>query len=178
MMDEVQTGLGRTGRWFGFEHAGIRPDVVQLAKALGNGMPIGACWARADVAAVFEPGDHGTTYGGQPLATSAARATLAVMESEDVPVRAERAGARLAEGLGGLPGVTHVRGLGLLLGAELAEGLDAREIASAALDAGLVVNPITPTALRLAPPLLVGDHEIDEALAILDVVLRERVQPS
>lgn len=178
MMDEVQTGLGRTGRWFGFEHAGIRPDVVQLAKALGNGMPIGACWARADVAAVFEPGDHGTTYGGQPLATSAARATLAVMESEDVPARAERAGARLAEGLGGLPGITDVRGLGLLLGAELAEGIAAREIAAGALEAGLVVNPITPTALRLAPPLLVGDHEIDEALAILDVVLRERVQSS
>ncbi|MBI3256893.1 MAG: acetylornithine/succinylornithine family transaminase [Actinobacteria bacterium] len=178
MMDEVQTGLGRTGRWFGFEHAGIRPDVVQLAKALGNGMPIGACWARADVAAVFEPGDHGTTYGGQPLATSAARATLAVMEAEDVPARAERAGARLAEGLAGLPGVVDVRGLGLLLGAELAEGIDAKEIAAVALDAGLVVNPITPTALRLAPPLLVGDHEIDEALAILDAVLRERVQPS
>lgn len=178
MMDEVQTGLGRTGRWFGFEHAGIRPDVVQLAKALGNGMPIGACWARADVAAVFEPGDHGTTYGGQPLATSAARATLAVMEAEDVPARADRAGARLAEGLAGLPGVVDVRGLGLLLGAELAEGIDAKEIAAVALDAGLVVNPITPTALRLAPPLLVGDHEIDEALAILDAVLRERVQPS
>ncbi|MBI1843333.1 MAG: acetylornithine/succinylornithine family transaminase [Actinobacteria bacterium] len=178
MMDEVQTGLGRTGRWFGFEHAGIRPDVVQLAKALGNGMPIGACWARADVAAVFEPGDHGTTYGGQPLATSAARATLAVMEAEDVPARADRAGARLAEGLAGLPGVVDVRGLGLLLGAELAEGIDAKEIAAVALDAGLVVNPITPTALRLAPPLLVGDHEIDEALAILDAVLRERAQPS
>ncbi len=176
MMDEVQTGLGRTGRWFGFEHAGIRPDVVQLAKALGNGMPIGACWARADVAAVFEPGDHGTTYGGQPLATSAARATLAVMEAEDVPARAERAGARLAEGLAGLPGVVDVRGLGLLLGAELAEGIDAKEIAAVALDAGLVVNPITSTALRLAPPLLVGDHEIDEALAILDAVLRERAQ--
>lgn len=171
MMDEVQTGLGRTGRWFGFEHAGIRPDVVQLAKALGNGMPIGACWARAEVASVFEPGDHGTTYGGQPLATSAARATLAVMEAEDVPARAAKAGARLAEGLRRLPGVLDVRGLGLLLGAELAEGLDARTIATAALDAGLVVNPITPTALRLAPPLLVADHEIDEALEILDTVL-------
>ena len=85
MVDEVQTGLGRTGRWFGFEHFGVRPDVVTMAKALGNGVPIGACWARRDVAAAFEPGDHATTFGGQPLATAAARAVLAVMEREDVP---------------------------------------------------------------------------------------------
>lgn len=172
MMDEVQTGLGRTGRWFGFEHAGIKADVVQLAKALGNGMPIGACWARAEVASVFEPGDHGTTYGGQPMATAAARATLGVMEAEDVPALATKAGARLGAGLSALPGVISVRGLGLLLGAELAKGLDAKVIAMAALDAGLVVNPITPTALRLAPPLLVSDDEIDEALSILETVLR------
>ena len=97
IVDEVQTGLGRTGRWFGFEHSGVRPDVVTMAKALGNGVPIGACWARADVAAAFEPGDHATTFGGQPLATAAARAVLDVMEREDVPARAARAGARLAE---------------------------------------------------------------------------------
>ncbi len=172
MMDEVQTGLGRTGRWFGFEHAGIKADVVQLAKALGNGMPIGACWARTEVTCVFEPGDHGTTYGGQPMAAAAARATLAVMEAEDVPALATKAGERLSVGLSALPGVVSVRGLGLLLGAELAKGLDAKVIAMAALDAGLVVNPITPTALRLAPPLLVSDDEIDEALSILETVLR------
>src|SRR5690606_2970812 len=94
MVDEVQTGLGRTGRWFGRQHFGVQPDVVTLAKALGNGMPIGACWARREVA-VFEPGDHATTFGGQPLATSAARAVLAEMAKEDVPARAERAGQRL-----------------------------------------------------------------------------------
>jgi len=167
ILDEVQTGLGRTGDWFGFQHEGIRPDIVTLAKALGNGMPIGACWARAEVATAFVPGDHGTTFGGQPLAAAAARATLAVMEAENVPVRAARAGARLSEGLAALPGVTSVRGRGLLLAAELADR-PSRDVAAAALDGGLVVNPVTPTAIRLAPSLLVSDAEIDEALAVLE----------
>ena len=171
MFDEVQTGLGRTGEWFAFQHAGVRPDVVTMAKALGNGVPIGACWARREVAAVMQPGDHATTFGGQPLAAAAARAVLAVMEREDAPGRATRAGRHLAEGLHRLDQVASVRGLGLLLAAELAEGIDAREVASAALDAGLVVNGVTPTALRLAPPLLVSDDEIDEAVGILAEVL-------
>jgi predicted acetylornithine/succinylornithine family transaminase len=172
IVDEVQAGLGRTGRWFGFEDSGIAPDVVTMAKALGNGVPIGACWARAEVAAAFEPGDHATTFGGQPLAARAALAVLDVMEAEDVPARAERAGARLAEGLAALPGVAEVRGRGLLLAAEL-DGIEAPMIATAALDAGLVVNAVTPTALRLEPPLLVTDTEIDEALIILGRVLVE-----
>jgi acetylornithine/N-succinyldiaminopimelate aminotransferase len=171
MVDEVQTGLGRTGRWFGFEHHGITPDVVTLAKALGNGVPIGACWARRDVAAVMEPGDHGSTFGGQPLAAAAARAVLTVMQREDVPSRARRAGARLTTALVALPQVSSVRGAGLLLGAELVEGIDARPVAAAALDAGLIVNAVTPTTIRLAPPLLVADPEIDEAVAILAAVL-------
>jgi acetylornithine/succinyldiaminopimelate/putrescine aminotransferase len=170
IVDEVQTGLGRTGRWFGFQHFGVMPDVVTVAKALGNGVPIGACWARADVAASFAPGLHATTFGGQPLATSAARAVLRVMEAEDGPGRARRAGERLRAALGGLPAVSHVRGLGLLLAAEL-DGPDARVVASEALDAGLLVNGVTPTAVRLAPPLLVTDDEIDEAVAILARVI-------
>jgi predicted acetylornithine/succinylornithine family transaminase len=170
MLDEVQTGLGRTGEWFGFQHEGIRPDVVTMAKALGNGMPIGACWARAEVADAFVPGDHGTTFGGQPLAAAAARATLAVMEAEDVPARATRAGARLAEGLAALAGVASVRGRGLLLAAELTDRA-ARDVAAAALDAGLVVNAVTPSAIRVAPSLLVTDDEIDEALAVLAGIL-------
>ena len=97
IIDEVQTGLGRTGRWFGFEHAGIPPDIVTMAKALGNGMPIGACWARADVAAAFAPGDHATTFGGQPLAARAALAVLDVMERETSRAARARAGARLSE---------------------------------------------------------------------------------
>jgi acetylornithine/N-succinyldiaminopimelate aminotransferase len=170
MVDEVQTGLGRTGRWFGHQVADIRPDVVTMAKALGNGVPIGACWADAGVAAAFEPGDHATTYGGQPLATAAARAVLAVMEAEDVPARAARAGARIVELASGLPRVKGVRGAGLLLGVEL-DGPDAREVAAVALDAGLVVNGVTPTTLRLAPSLLVSDDEIDTAIDILRTVL-------
>ncbi len=177
IMDEVQTGLGRTGRWWGFEHAGIRPDVVTSAKALGNGVPIGACWARADIAAAFQPGDHGSTFGGQPLASSAALATLRVMEAEDVPARAAAHGARLAKALEATTGVATVRGLGLLLAAELEPAiLDAHEggakgVQARLLSAGLVVNAVTPTALRLAPPLLVSDEEIDEAVAILASVL-------
>ncbi len=176
MVDEVQTGLGRTGRWFGFHHLGVEPDVATMAKALGNGVPIGACWARADVAAVFRPGDHATTFGGQPLATATARAVLAVMEQEDVPVRAARAGARLAERLDGLPGVAGVRGLGLLLAVELA-GHDAAEVNSALLDAGLVANAVTPTALRLAPSLLISDDEIDEAVDTIAKVLEATTTP-
>jgi acetylornithine/N-succinyldiaminopimelate aminotransferase len=172
MVDEVQTGLGRTGRWFAHQHYGVRPDVVTMAKALGNGVPIGACWARDEVAAAFVPGDHATTFGGQPLATAAARAVLAVMEAEDVPARAVAQGARLMEGLSALPGVADVRGLGLLIAAELEEGKKAAPIAAAALDAGLVINAVTPSALRLAPSLLVSDEEIDEALALLGSVLK------
>jgi acetylornithine/N-succinyldiaminopimelate aminotransferase len=171
VVDEVQTGLGRTGRWFGFQHLGVRPDVVTMAKALGNGVPIGACWARAEVASAFEPGDHATTFGGQPLAAAAARAVLAVMQAEDVPARAARAGARFRERLEGLPSVASVRGLGLLLAVELS-GRDARDVNRALLDAGVVVNAVTPTALRLAPSLLISDDEIDEATTIIEKVLQ------
>jgi acetylornithine/succinyldiaminopimelate/putrescine aminotransferase len=171
VVDEVQTGLGRTGRWFGFQHLGVQPDVVTIAKALGNGVPIGACWARADVASVFEPGDHATTFGGQPLATAAARAVLAVMQAENAPERAGRAGARFRERLEALPGVAAVRGLGLLLAVELSER-DARDLNRALLDAGLVANAVTPTALRLAPSLLISDDEIDEAITIIEKVLQ------
>ncbi len=172
MMDEVQTGLGRTGRWFGFEHGDdVRPDVVTLAKALGNGMPIGACWARRDVAAAFKLGDHATTFGGQPLAARAALAVLDVMEQENVPRRAEEQGKRLMDGLRTLPAVVDVRGLGLLVAAELAEGIVAGDVAEACLERGLVLNAVTPTSLRLAPPLLVTDADIATAIEILRGVL-------
>ncbi len=171
MVDEVQTGLGRTGKWFGFQHHDVRPDVVTMAKALGNGVPIGACWARADVAAAFEPGDHATTFGGQPLATAAARAVLTEMQRIDAPACAARAGARLMQALRELDGVAEVRGAGLLIAAQLDDGYDARAVTLDALHAGLVVNAVTPTALRLAPPLNVSDDEIDEAVAVLDKVL-------
>jgi 4-aminobutyrate aminotransferase-like enzyme len=171
IVDEIQTGLGRTGEWFGFQHFGVEPDVVMMAKALGNGMPIGACWARREVAAAFSAGDHGTTYGGQPLAASAARATLAIMERENAPQLAEHAGAHLRRSLLAVDGVVEVRGLGLLLAAQLADGLDARAVVAEALTAGLVLNAVSPTSIRFAPPLIVTDSEIDEAVAILVAVL-------
>lgn len=164
VVDEVQTGLGRTGEWFGFQHTDVRPDVVTMAKALGNGMPIGACWARQDVAAAFSPGDHASTFGGQPLSVRAALAVLDVMEERDVPTRAAAAGERLRAALATSPGVVAVRGAGLLLAAELRSGLDAKAVAQACLDERLLVNAITPTALRFAPPLLVSDDEIDLAV--------------
>jgi len=173
MLDEVQTGLGRTGHWFAFQAQGLQPDVVTMAKALGNGMPIGACWARAEVAAAFGPGDHGSTYGGQPLALSAAKATLATMEKEDVCGRALAQGVTLRAGLAELPGVVSVRGAGLLLAAQLDLPV-AKEISAAALEKGLLVNAVRPDAIRVAPPLLVSDDEIAQALAILRAALNEQ----
>ena len=175
IIDEVQTGLGRTGEWFGFQHAGIVPDVVTMAKGLGNGVPIGAVWATAEVAAAFGPGDHGSTFAGQPLAAAGAREVLRIMEEMDAPRMARERGAELTALLEALPGVTSVRGLGLLLGAELdpevLAGRTAPEVARACLDAGLVVNGVTPTALRLAPPMTISSGELDEGVAILAGVL-------
>ena len=172
IVDEVQTGLARTGRWFGFHHDGVVPDVVTVAKALGNGVPIGACWARSEVAAAFQPGDHATTFGGQPLAVSAALATLAVMRDEDAPGRATRAGQLLSERLRKLPGVHDVRGRGLLLAAVL-DGAVAKAVVDLALERGLVLNAVAPDAIRLAPPLLVSDEEIEEASTLLEGCLAE-----
>lgn len=179
MLDEVQTGLGRTGRWFGFEHSpGVRPDVVTLAKALGNGMPIAACWARGDAGTALGVGDHGSTFGGQPLAARAALAVLDVMEATDIPRRAAHAGETLTAGLRALPAVADVRGAGLLIAAELTPGHDANAVARICLTRGLIVNPVTPTALRFAPPLLVTDDEIRDAVAILAAVLDDTTAAS
>ena len=177
MVDEVQTGLGRTGSWFAHQHLDVAPDVVTMAKALGNGVPIGACWARAEVADAFRPGDHATTFGGQPLAAAAARATLAVMEAEDVPTRALRAGRAFTAALEALPGVESVRGRGLLLGVELTPGVDARLVASELLAEGVIVNAVTPTALRLAPSLLIDDHEIAEGVDAIAAVVARHLDP-
>ncbi len=173
IVDEVQTGLGRTGRWFAFEHTDAAPDVVTMAKALGNGVPIGACWARTAVAEEFGPGDHATTFGGQPLAARAALTVLEVMEREDVPARADAAGHRLGAAVAVLDEVTDVRGLGLLLAAELRPDVDARLAARECLERGLLVNAVTPTALRLAPPLLVTEDEIERAVETLSAVLAD-----
>ncbi|MGZ4714625.1 MAG: acetylornithine transaminase [Acidimicrobiia bacterium] len=174
VVDEVQTGLARTGRWFGFEHGGdVRPDVVTMAKALGNGVPIGACWARREVAAAFKPGDYASTFGGQPLAARAALTVLDVMERESAPALATARGNTLIRALRSVPQVVDVRGVGLLVAAELATGVAAPAVAARCLERGLVVNAVTPTSLRFAPPLLVTDAEIDDAVGILTTVLTE-----
>ncbi len=183
IVDEVQTGLARTGEWFAWHHhfdpaggptGAVRPDIVTMAKALGNGVPIGAVWARREVAAAFQPGDHATTFGGQPLAASAARAVLHTMEAIGAPAVAAARGEELAGKLMGVPGVVDTRGLGLLIAAELdtdAAGRSGPEVAAACLEAGLVINGITPTAVRFAPPLVVSSEQIDEGLAIFASVL-------
>ena len=175
VLDEIQTGLARTGRWFGYQHAGVQPDIVTMAKALGNGVPVGAAWARAGVAAAFAPGDHGSTFAGQPLALAAVRAVLAEMQAMDAPAVAARLGVALRSLLEGIDGVTGVRGRGLLLAAELSDdaraGRSAKDIASACLERGLVTNGVTPTALRFAPPFVVSVEQLAEGCSILAEVL-------
>jgi acetylornithine/N-succinyldiaminopimelate aminotransferase len=171
MVDEVQTGFARTGRWFGFEHAGVRPDVVTMAKAMGNGFPVGAVWARREVAAAFQPGDHGSTYSGTAIATAVVSAVIAEMRRIDAPALAAARGDYLRARLEAVPGVASVRGRGLLVAAELDGGRDAKAVYTELLARGLVTNPVTATALRLAPPITVSEAEIDEAIAVLTGVL-------
>jgi len=174
IFDEVQTGLGRTGKWFAFQHYDIAPDIVTLAKALGGGLPIGACIAREDVADAFKPGDHATTFGGGPVPCAAALAVLDVIDSEGLVARSADAGERLIAALSsataGNMAVGEIRGLGLLIAIELA-GDWAAEIVGKALEKGLIVNNVAPNAVRLAPPLIVSDDQIEQAVEILAGIL-------
>jgi predicted acetylornithine/succinylornithine family transaminase len=169
ILDEVQTGLGRTGRWFAHQHHGIAPDVMTLAKGLGGGLPIGACLAapRADV---FEPGDHGSTFGGNPLACAAAIAVLAVIERDGLVGHAAEMGEALNGALLDL-GVKEVRGLGLMQAFELEEPR-AKAFQQASLDAGLIVNAVDDHSVRLVPPLIIGTAEIDRAHSTMRQVLK------
>ncbi len=173
IVDEIQTGFARTGHWFGFEIDGVSPDVVTLAKAMGNGMPIGACWARRDVAAVFQPGDHGSTYSGTALATSAVSAVVDEMRRIDAPRLAAEQGARFTELLLRLPQVESVRGAGLILGAQLVAGIDAPQAYQALLERGLICNAVNSSTLRFLPPLTVSEDELTEAANLLAGVLQE-----
>ena len=163
IVDEVQTGFGRTGDWFAFQRLGISPDMVTLAKAIASGFPVGALFARAEIAAAFQPGDHGTTYGGQALAMAAAKATIEALIELDAPATARAKGKRLTAAIERLSGVAGVRGSGLLLGVELEQPL-ARATQAAALEDGLIVNAIGDSLVRLAPPLVVSDEEMERAV--------------
>jgi predicted acetylornithine/succinylornithine family transaminase len=173
MVDEIQTGFGRTGTWFGFQQHDVVPDVVTLAKAIGNGMPIGACWAKREVAAVFQPGDHGSTYSGTALATAAVSAVVDEMRRIDAPGLARKQGGRLTSLLEEIPQVASVRGAGLLLGAQLADGIDAPTVYKALLAKGLICNAVNSSTLRFAPPLTVSDAELEEAASLVATVLAE-----
>jgi acetylornithine aminotransferase len=166
--DEVQTGVGRTGTFFGFEQLGVAPDLVTLAKGLANGLPIGCLLVAEHASGAFAPGDHGSTFGGNPVSCAAAIAVCETVDEELLAsVRAN--GARLLEGLAGLPHVVEARGRGLLVGAQL--DVPAQQVADAALDAGLVVLTSGADVLRLAPPLVVDGSHVDTALSILTEVL-------
>lgn len=173
IVDEIQTGFARTGRWFGFEIDGVSPDVVTLAKAMGNGMPVGACWARTDVAAVFEPGDHGSTYSGTAIATAAVSAVIEEMRRIDAPALATSKGARLAELLLAVPQVVSIRGAGLILGVQLVEGIDAPAVYRRLTELGLICNAVNASTLRLLPPLTVTDDELIEAVGLITQALAE-----
>jgi acetylornithine/N-succinyldiaminopimelate aminotransferase len=171
VLDEIQTGMGRTGSLWAYEQLAMRPDVMTAAKALGGGLPVGACVAAPEFSDVFEAGDHGSTFAGAPVASAAALAALDVIGDPDLLRRARELGARFSMGLGDLDGVAEVRGRGLMVGATLTEGLDAKQVAGRALEAGLVINVPGPGMLRFLPPLVIGDDDVDASLNVMRDVL-------
>jgi acetylornithine aminotransferase len=177
MLDEVQTGIGRTGRLFAYEHFGITPDVMTLAKGLGGGVPIGACLATDDAAKAFTPGSHASTFGGNPLVCAAALAVLEViLEDRDILGQCARLGEYFMKGLldlkGRCPAVTDVRGLGLLIGVEVT--LDARELVHDLRKRGILANATSEHVLRFVPPLIVTTAEIDRVVVTLGDVIEAR----
>ena len=175
MLDEVQSGMGRTGKWFAFQHSGVRPDVMPLAKGLGNGIPIGACLAAGPAAELFKPGNHGSTFGGNPLACAAALVTLAIIEEEHLMENAVRIGAfiraELAKRIGGLKGVKEIRGKGLMIGIELEYACG--ELVQQALERGLLINVTVDNVIRLLPPLIFKREEAELLLATLAPLVTE-----
>lgn len=179
MLDEIQTGMCRTGRWFAFQHNGIQPDVMTLAKALGNGVPVGACLAHGPAAGVFQPGTHGSTFGGNPLACRAGLAVVDVLERERLEQRAESLGASMltafSERLDGRDGVTQVRGKGLMLGIELDRS--AGELVRRALERGLLINVTADKTIRLLPALVTGDGEAEQIVDTVCELVQEFLSP-
>lgn len=172
VFDCVQTGIGRTGQWFGFEHEKIRPDVLTLAKGIGGGLPLGATIAYGRAAQLLQPGDHGTTFGGNPIACAAANAVLDVIESKKLMQSAKVFEKKIKKTLSVLPGVSEVRGRGLLLGIELSAPI-AKQVAASMLDAGVIVNAANENTIRIAPPLIVTMAQIEKFTSVFVNVMRE-----
>lgn len=174
MVDEVQCGIGRTGQWFAHQHAAIRPDVMTLAKGLGSGVPVGACLTAGPAAGVFKPGNHGSTFGGNPLACVAAMTTLNVIEQDDLMARAIVTGNAIREGLrsalAGVSGVVDIRGEGLMIGIQLDRPCG--ELVGKAIEAGLLINVTADSVVRLLPPLVYTEAEVKALLALLVPLLR------
>jgi acetylornithine/N-succinyldiaminopimelate aminotransferase len=175
MIDEVQCGMGRTGKWFAHQWAGIKPDVMPLAKGLGSGVPIGAVVAGPRAANIFQPGNHGTTFGGNPLAMRAGVETIRIMEEDGLLENAARVGAHLKEALarelGGLAGVTDIRGQGLMIGVELAKPCSV--LTTRAAEAGLLISVTADNVIRLVPPLIITQAEADEIVALLVPLVKQ-----
>lgn len=170
VIDAVQTGIGRTGDWFGYEYSGITPDVITLAKGLGGGLPLGAMIALGKAADLFQPGDHGSTFGGNPVTTAAGLAAIKFIESQKLLKKIEQKGSHLIQELALIPGVKEVRGAGLLIGIEL-EFLNSSEVANSLREAGVLVNAANPTTIRIAPALIVTDAQIEKFISIFRKVI-------
>ncbi len=174
-LDEVQTGMGRTGRWFA--HTDVRPDIVTLAKGLAGGFPIGACIGLGEAGTMLEPGNHGTTFGGNPVACAAALAVIATIESDDLLEHVTVLGQKLRDGLAADPRVTEVRGEGLLIGLDLSTECSAA-VTAAALDRGFIINDPTPARIRLAPPLVLTQDDAAAFLAAWAAILDDATSAS
>jgi acetylornithine/N-succinyldiaminopimelate aminotransferase len=172
VFDEIQAGMGRTGSLWAYEQLGVGPDVITAAKALGGGLPVGAVVTNSGLADVLERGEHGSTFGGGAIAARAALAVLEVIDDPELLSRVRELGERFRKGLGEFDGIAEVRGRGLMVGVGLADGLDASDVATRALDAGLVINAPAPGMLRFLPPLVIGEGDVGEALEKLGSALR------
>lgn len=170
VIDAVQTGMGRTGDWFGYEYSGITPDVITLAKGLGGGLPLGAMIALGKAADLFQPGDHGSTFGGNPVTTAAALSVISFIEENQILDKVQKQGNYLMQEIALIPGVKEVRGAGLLIGIEF-DSLKAPDIAAAMQTAGVLVNAANPTTIRIAPALIVSDAQINKFISIFKKVI-------